>query len=298
MSGIIEIGLVFALLVAFSKSFQSVYNKIAVHVTDEYVTSWAIRFFGTIAILPAVLLYGVPTLDAKFAVALLVSGTISVAATILISKAFKLEEMSVVVPLFSFSPALLLITSPIILGEIPSITGIMGVLLITLGAYLLKATGQTSLLEPFRKLFSSRGAQYILLVLILYSISANVDKIGATHSSAVFWAFSLNLFSATVLLPIMLHKTDKWHNKLRENYRSLVIVGVLGGFASVLQMVAITLTLVVYVIAIKRLSIPLAVVIGYLLSRNGNELFNDSNHHKRIVASIIMVAGSLIIYLF
>ena len=94
-------------------------------------------------------------------------------------KAIKASDLSITVPMLTFSPLFLLITSPLTLGEFPNLFGLFGILFIVAGSYMLNIKQRKEgWLVPFKALLSQNGPKFMLIVAFLWSISANFDKIG------------------------------------------------------------------------------------------------------------------------
>ena len=285
----IEIGIIFALAVALIKGFQSIVQRKNALVTDEFVTAFSSRIFGVPVLVAALIYTGVPDLEARFFLLAIPQSLVIAGTSILIAKAFKESEASIVTPIFAISPVLVLFTSFIILGETPSLKGLAGVIMIAFGAYTLKIEESHGLLEPLRKLFVERGVQLITVVVFIYSITANIDKIGVNMSSPVMWPLTVYTLSSLFMLPLMMKKSPDWKSKMKGDWKMLSLLGMLGGTSIIFQMAAFELTLVSYVVSIKRLSIPVTVILGYLL-------LNEKDGIKgRIAGSIIMAAGALLI---
>lgn len=286
-----NLGLLLAFATAIATALQNIYQKESVVETDEWVASWSKRTFAVIGLAPAVLISGIPDINlAKFLPVLVLNTAISVIATILISKAYKREEVSFLAPLSALSPIPMLITSPLIVGEWPSPIGLIGVLVVVSGVYLLKAEDTTTLTEPIRKIASNRAAQMMIFVTLLYSISSNYDKVGVLLSDPIFWAFIYTGTTALALTPIMMVKTDDWTEEIKTGGKSLFVFGLISGIGSVFQMFALEHTLVIYVTTIKRLSIPLSVILAYIL-------YNETNIRGRTIGSLLAMAGAVLITL-
>lgn len=285
------VGILLALIVALLTGIRSVYTRIGARETDEYVSAWAVRAFALPAIILAVLYDGIPPLDPAFYPLILVTGTLGTAATVLTMRAYKESDASLITPLTAISPALVLITEPLVVGDVASPIGIVGVLLLVSGAYFLERSAEGNLLEPFRKLAQNRGVQFILGVVIIHGITAPIDKVGINVSAAVFWTFALHIVLSTFLFVIMAYRTENWTASISNAWKPLLILGVLSGVSSVLQMVALTETLVVYVTGIKRLSIPLGVVLAHYM------FADETNLRGRLVGSAIMVVGTILVTL-
>jgi drug/metabolite transporter (DMT)-like permease len=287
----IELGIILAFGVAAMKGLQSVYQRKNALGTDEFVTAWSSRVFGLPVLGIAIFFQGVPELGADFFLLAAPQAAVIALASVLIAKAYKKSDASIVTPMFALSPILVAGTSFIILSETPSLTGLFGIALITLGAYLLKIKDAEKLLDPIKNLWEERGVQIILVVILIYSITANIDKIGVQQSSPVMWPLTVYLLSSIFMTPLMIKKSSNWKNKIQTDWKPLSLLGILGAASIFLQMTAIKLTLVSYVIAIKRLSIPITVILSlYLLNEK-------DSFRERIGGSILMVIGAILITL-
>ena len=286
-----ETGLILAAGVALIKGLQSVYQRKNALGTDEFVTAFSSRIFGVPILLSAILYTGLPELGARFFLLAIPQSLVIAFTSILIAKAYKESDASIVTPMYAISPILVLGTSFFILGETPSLLGGAGVLLIALGAYFLKINRTDTILEPIKKLWEERGVQLIMVVVLIYSVTANTDKIGVNMSSPVMWPLTIYTFSSLFMLPVMMKKSGEWKKKIATEWKPLALLGGLGGISIILQMTAFKLTLVSYVVSIKRLSIPLTVILSYFLLRE------KEGFKQRIAGSIIMAVGALLIYI-
>lgn len=287
------IGLVLGISVALLKSGSDLCGKYSMNNDiNEYVSGWALRFFALPFLLFLTLLGGgIPDIDPEFWPVIAGSGAISVTATVLYMKAFKLSDASLMSPLKSLSPMLLLITSPIMVGEFPSPLGLVGVMTILVGVYTLNITERSAgWMEPFKALITEPGAKFMAAVLILYSISANLDKIGTEASNPLFYTLMLHVLAVAGLTPLMVIKTDDWATEVRENAKYIAPIGMFNGLASVVYMFALTYTLVIYVSALKRMT-ALTTVIGATL------LLSEGGLRERLPGACIIICGVILITL-
>lgn len=287
----IELGLILAFLVALMTGLKSVYQRVNAVETDEFVTAWASRFFGIPLLLAGIAWKGIPELSMNYWLLAIPYAFVVAGASILIAKAFKASDASIVTPMFAISPILVLFTSFFMLGETPNPSGIIGVLIIAVGAYSLKAQEANHLLEPFKRLWEEKGVQIILAVILLYSVTANIDKIAVNMSSPIMWPLTTYTISSIIMLPIMMKKSSNWIKEVKTDLKPLLLLGGLSGASIILQMTAIKLTLVSYVVSIKRLSIPITVILSYII-------LNEKEDFKhRITGAAIMMIGALLIYI-
>ncbi len=195
--------------------------------------------------------------------------------------AIKFSPLSLSLPILSFSPVLLLFTSKLMLKEEPSRLGILGILMVFVGSYILNVSKiKTSLFEPLFTIFKERGSLYVFIVVIIWSITANLDKLGVKSSSPIFWSFSTSL-GLGVLGGLILRK--KLFFSPHFLYLSLA-----DSLSTIFHMIAVSLLPVSYVISIKRLSVLFSSIWGILI------LKEKSN----FVGIILMTLGSVIIYLW
>jgi uncharacterized membrane protein len=170
--------------------------------------------------------------------------------------------------------------------------GIVGILLIVFGAYLLNVHEvQKGLIHPFKALLRERGPILMLCVAFIWSITANFDKIAIQHSNPFFYTFVINLFLFTAFIPIVLVKSRKSLGKVLMNSRILFPVGLFSALTLIFQFYAISLTIVPYVISIKRTSVIFSTLYGFLF-------FGEKRTKERLLAALIMILGVLLITLF
>jgi drug/metabolite transporter (DMT)-like permease len=288
----------FALLTAFFESMKDVASKRSlggfrgVSSIDEYVVAWSLRAFALPFLLPLLLFVGIPGLGTEFLLALLVGGGLNVVATILYMKAIKASDLSITVPMVTFTPLFLLITSPLIVNEFPSAFGIIGILLIVIGSYILNIKNKgDGLMSPIKSLLREKGPRLMLCVAFIYSISSNFDKVGVLNSSPIFWIISVNVFVMLFMLPILYMKSGREVKQIPANIKSLLPIGLFSALLLTFQMTAITMTLVAYLISIKRTSAIMSVMFGALF-------FKEKNLRGRLAGAVIMVLGVLLITLF
>ena len=283
--------LILAMLTAVFESLKDIASKRSLKNVDEYVVAWAMMGFTLPILLPLLLIIDIPPLNVQFWFALLVSGSINVVAWILYVKAINLADLSLTVPLITFTPLFLLITSPIIVQEVPTLTDALGILMIVIGSYILNLKNRSQgYLAPFKALLSQKGPKLMLCVAGIWSISANVDKIGVQNSSPTVWAIALFSFVALGMLPIALAKSRHNFKQIPKHFLALVPIGIFNSAAILFQMRAIDMALVAQVIAVKRTSALITVFLGYLI-------FKEAGIRERASGAAIMIFGVVLITL-
>lgn len=283
--------LLLSILTAFLESLKDVLSKKNLKHIDEYIVGWSLNAFPLPFIIVTLYFLGFPELKKDFISALLISGSLNIIAVLLYVKALKYSDLSLTLPLLAFTPLFLLITSQLIVNEFPSSWGLVGVLLIIVGSYILNFDQrQKGYLNPFKALVREKGARMMLVVAFIWSITSNFDKIGVQNSSPLFWAFSLYSFISVGFLPIIFLKSRKYIVKIRSRFPSLTLIGIVNAGKLYSQMSAISLTLVAYVVSIKRTSVLFGILFGYLI-------FHEKNIKERLIGSLIMILGVFLISL-
>lgn len=290
------IWILYACTTALCESIKDVLGKRSLLHLNEYLVSWSLWIVAFLIFGSIILLTGIPHLGEPYWTALLIGGPLNILATIFYMKAIKHTDLSLTVPLVTFTPLFLLITSPLIVGELPDLSGLLGVLLIVLGSYLLQInTRRQGILTPFKSLLKQQGPRYMLLVAFIWSISASIDKIGVQSSTPIFWVFSVSTMVTILLIPFLLiqkkhQQTPTTPTSSWSTIKILMPIGIVYAIVLYTQMTAISLSLVSYVISIKRMSVIFSVVWGALI-------FKETGIKERLIGVIIMIAGVLCITL-
>ncbi len=277
--------LILGIFTAFFEALKDVFGKQNLKKSDEYVVAWSLSFFSVIFLIPWVIHTGIPALNSQFWVALLIGGSINAVTALLYIKAIKVSDLSLTVPLVALTPLFMLLTSPLIVGEYPSFFDYIGILLIVIGSYLLNIKDKSQgYLAPFKALLNEPGPKLMLIVAFLWSITSNFDKIGVQNSSPIFWLFSIFGTISILLLPVLLYNTPNPSRKILKQLPMLAAMGFFNAIGVLCQMQALTLTLVVQVIAIKRTSVLMGVLFGHFI-------FKEKDIQQRLLGAGIMILG-------
>jgi uncharacterized membrane protein len=282
---------IYAIGAAVGNAAKDALRKGILKDCDEYSLAFFAMALSALFLLPIALWQGIPPIGKNFLYLVVLSGVSISIAQLLILKGLKHSDLSLCSPMLTFSPAILLITSPLIIGEYPNLLGVCGVLLIVIGAYLLNISKfREGILSPFRHLARDKGPRYFLIVAVIFGISANFDKLGVNSSSPSFWVLSVNSLSAFILLIILLTRKNL-KQSMRKTIgmgRYVIILGIINMIMLMLQMNAVKLAQVPYVISVKRSSAIFGVIFGALF-------FKEKGFRERMLGVSIMVIGVMLI---
>jgi len=286
------LGLILAFGTAISEALKDIFSKENLRYVDEYTVAFSMHLVISLLLAPVVVVMGVEEVSGRFLLALFSSSFIQLAVILLYMKAIKRAELSVTVPLVTLTPLFMLLSSPILIGQFPNLSGIGGILFIVAGTYLLNMEGsRAGFFAPFKNLVYSQSSRYMLIVAFLWSITANIDKVGVEETSPIFWAFSKDLLILLYLIPIVYLKSKAPLEQLKSRWLQLLGIGVFRTTSVLTQMFAIQFILVAYVISIKRSSALLIILYAIFF------LHEKKNLKTRLLAIAIISAGLALIAL-
>lgn len=277
----------FALLAALSESFKDLCSKHGLRTVSPQLASLAASA-TPIPFLLAILMFtgSMPTLGPQYLPALVLGGTLNVLALFQFMRALQASDMSLAIPFISFTPIFLLITSPLLVNDVPKIQDITGILCIVAGTYILHLQStQQGWLTPLWALISQPGPRRMLSVALIYSFSSNFDKIGVQNSSPIFWSLSITtVMTAGFFIMFRFVPRPTIPTPLGQILGILLAIGLFQAMGLYFHNTALSLGSVPSVIAIKRTSILFAVLWGivFLRERQGKE---------RLAGATLMVLG-------
>ena len=123
------------------------------------------------------------------------------AVTYLYFKTIKENQLSEVLPLMGLIPIATLVFGWVILGQKPTTTGVLGVLLISISIYVLQSGRNSHWLAPFKNIFRSGPSRNMLIISIITAAAAIGDKYAIDASSTAIY-FALNGLGAVIILLI------------------------------------------------------------------------------------------------
>lgn len=294
------LGILAALGTAAAKSVTDISTKSASTTMKAQAVN-AIAWSIAAAIVTALLLVRYPALVtqpvATFAALikpgfwwiLISGGVLNAIAVYFYTRAFQLSDASLVAPMMLLTPVFMLATSPLMLGESVPLAGVAGIGFAVAGARLLGkhgSGGNAGFLAPFRVLAEDRGVRSMLVTVTVWSVSANLDKMGVMASTPLTWGASISAMVAMFSLIFWVALPRGGASK--GAVRAWPVAAVGGGVAvqAVLQNIALTLLLAPYVIALKRTSAVMTVLASGALFREATS--------NRLAGALIMMLGSVL----
>lgn len=222
---------------------------------------------------------------------LLISGIAETLYFLGLGKAYEKGDLSLVYPVARSSPVFVSLAAFVFLGERITAFGVLGILVIFFGVYILHLKGLTKqdLAGPlmYLKTGSSRYALLAALGTTIYSIS---DKLGVTTVDPLLYSFWLGFFVTGMLtIAIVYRRGIKLiREEVKEGLFSITISGILmkGGYMMVLY--AMSLAQVSYILALRQISVVLGALMGVLF-------LGERYGRVRIIGSVIIFLGVYIL---
>jgi len=233
-----------------------------------------------------------PELDSVFYAATLMAVPLDIIALLLYMKAIKLSPLSLTLPFLSLTPVFLIGTSYIILGEKPDRSGLIGIVLVVIGAYLLNVhTISKGLLEPFKAIVKEKGSVLMVIVAFVFSIGACVGKIAVQHSDPLFFSVIYSFLLTFIFYLVISFRTKNLYSKVFSRPILFLLIGGLIAMMIITHLSAVNLVEVAYMVSVKRLSILFGVIYGVIF-------FKETNIKERLLGATVMVSGIIMIAVF
>jgi drug/metabolite transporter (DMT)-like permease len=306
------IGLGFATAASVVNVLASVFSKKALAGNNLFAATFWIRLFAA-AVFTIAFLWHVHTAGplhfvndtelplgpyvsrlpafATFLIYLFLDTALVAVSALLYFRCLQISDLSLSIPFLSFTPAMLVLTGALFLHERPAPEKLIGISLVVLGSLLMNRSAfRFGLLGPVKALLRERTSRYMLIVAVILSITNPLDKKLVMMSDAFTQAFAYGLMLWFLLAVVAFWQRPIWTEPLRNTAMWLVLAGVLDASDLLLQFASHNYIDVVITITLKRAGVILAVLAGWLI-------FREKQIRDRLVASGVMLAGVIIIYL-
>ncbi|MCA8961062.1 MAG: EamA family transporter [Planctomycetes bacterium] len=275
---------------AFFESLRDAAAKMNGRRESATAVAWGGRLWVTLIALPLAWISNArwpTTLDFWGATSVTVS--INIVTSILYVRALQRAPLSLALPMLQLSPVFLLITAPWITGELPTPLGIGGVISTAIGTYVLNL-GERSrgLFAPWASLATHPGTRSMLIVAILWSVSAPFDKRAVLASSPMVFIAISSAAITLGLTGVLIVRRQIGNVARGPTIARLGSVGLPSALSSICQMRALLVLDVPTVIAIKRSS----ALFGALW---GRWWFAEPVPPSRAIGLIIVLAGMIAI---
>jgi drug/metabolite transporter (DMT)-like permease len=248
-----------------------------------------VRLLGAVPFLALVGLYlSLPSLTPPFWLIVATMLPLEAAAMVLYMRALRICHLSLCVPFLAFTPVFLIFTGWLVLGESLNRWGIAGTIMIALGSYILglglDGNGKVGFLSPLKALAAERGARYMLIVAALYSCTAALYKSAILHSAPAFFGVMYPLAFTGLMVTAYPWNRVQLRPTLRAHGGRWLVLGFCFALSCLSLAGGMELAPAAYMVAVKRLSLLLSVLMGGLWLQERPFL-------PRIIGAGLMCAG-------
>jgi drug/metabolite transporter (DMT)-like permease len=280
------------LLRIFSNPLGNVFQKqlTAKGIHPLFVNFLTYFLLSAVSLL-VVLFIRLPVLPKEFWIYSVLGGIAGATGNGFLVKALQTGELSVLGPVNSYKSVVAIIGGIILLGEIPTIAGLLGIVLIISGSYFVLDTTE----ERFSfALLKRRDIQYRLWAMILTAIEAVFVKKVILASSVTLAFISWCCFGALFSFVLLFFYRLDLKKEIRQiNKSCLVKIALLIACIGTMQLTT-SYTFahmdVGYALSLFQLSVIVSVLFGY-------RFFKEAEIRKKLIGSIIMLIGSVLIIL-
>ncbi|MDD4271705.1 MAG: hypothetical protein PHF50_02780 [Patescibacteria group bacterium] len=259
---------------------------------------------------------GLPHVNPKFWIVIAVEVPLLAIANVMVVEAHRRSPLMIVAPMQTLLPILLLATTPImgkllypspLLVEWPTIFGGAGVMIAVSGLYCLNyQKNQSGLLASFRQLAIDPGLRFMCLVLVIFSITSNLDFLGFSYSNAPFFLAVVHGLTGLAAALTLLFYVSTGEVAIDEALpkgltKAVVIYGFFIAFGVIPHIMAFKwISFVPYVIIGKRTgAVIFAVVIAFIIASlrrfEGRYASERENLAYRLIGITLMLAGMAIV---
>ncbi len=251
-----------------------------------------LAIFNLVLVIPFFFLINLSNLSYSGIGVLFIKSLLEAAAFFCIMASLKNLEISKTLPLLVLTPGLVAFFAFIFLGE--SLTNLesLGMIFLLIGTYVLELKEKEKIFLPAKSVMKAKGSKYILIALILMTIKSILDKTILSHFNVpvnTFMAFQ-HLFLAVIFITavLFLGRTKEFKSPFKNSLFLIILIAIFTIGYRYTEFQAIKVAPVALVLSLKRISVFFAVLIG-------GKIFKEKNLVKRVIATAIMILGSVLI---
>lgn len=282
---------ILAFLSAFTLATSDALTKKALAYSNEYLTALFRLLFSLPFLLVLWIFIPTPKLNSDFYKAFAFALPLEIIALVWYIKALRISPLSLTLPFLAITPVFLIFTSYIIVGEKVSLWGSIGIIFLAFGIYAMNIHEmRRGIIEPFKAIQKEKGSVLMISVALIYSITASLGKVAVENSSPLFFGITYYIVLTAVFAPLALWmgRSDLKSFISEKRFKDLFLPGFFSAIMVASHMLAISLAKVAYVISVKRTSLIIGVIYGYLF-------FREKNIKERLLGATLMFIGFVII---
>lgn len=277
-----------------SNPLSNVFQKqLAQRSADPVFVIAATHALLTVVALPLLVRAPPPGLDATFWTSMAIAAVLAVAGNALLVGALRAGDLSVLGPINAYKAVLSLALAVVLLGEVPTVFGLAGVVLILAGSYVVidRAPGATRM-GAFAQFAREPGVRLRFAALACSATEAVFLKralLSATPLHAFLLWSVLGLPVAGLAVVLLLRGAAAGQvRRFGGEWRTYLALAVTTGLMQLTTLLTFGTLQVGYSLALFQLSTLVSVYLGH-------RIFREGSLRRRLVGSAIMVVGAVLI---
>jgi uncharacterized membrane protein len=204
--------------------------------------------------------------------------------------AYDRGDLSLVYPIARSAPIFVLIWAIWFLGEKLSLSGILGILIVVFGAYVIgfPTFSITHFTRPIT-LLKKRSYQLAWLTALITSFYSVNDKLGVHYVPPFLYLYLTNMLICIIFTPFVLVRKKRMLFREWTKNKTPIILGstmILSSYLLILY--AMRMSQVSYIVAVRQLSVVFAVLLGSLVLK-------EEHGKVRFLASLCIFSGIFLI---
>lgn len=226
--------------------------------------------------------------------ALVISGAANVFGIMSYNYSIKFGELSRVIPFTKLNPVFTAIIAAIVLGEAMTPTKAIGIILVTVGSYAILEERNSNWKKPFKNFIKLRAPKYAALSALVYSFASVADRFGTQIIQPEIYTFILYVIITSALSVYILTERRELIPEIKTDFTEApfyyMITGIGAAVASYLIFFAFSRAQASRVIPVLQIQVFISVAAGFIL-------FNEGNLRQKVIGSLILVAGVILVAL-
>ena len=279
------------LLVVIASVLHAWWNLLFKRGYDKHTFAWLMLLESALVCLPMLAFSEQTSPPLTGLICAVIGALMGAFHFLLLGLAYRIGDLSQVYPLSrGLMPVFTLAWAVLFLGERPSPLGLAGIALVVAGVYVLHLREATfkGLVEPLRAL-KHRASQLAVLLSLVLSIMALVDKVGVSLVDLAIYTPILYTLRPAFLTPYVLHaKRGLIRAEWRANKRAILMAGAACPINYLMILYVMRTVQVSYVVALRQLSVVFGVLMGCLI-------LGESYGRIRLAGSVLIFLGTFLI---
>jgi len=220
--------------------------------------------------------------------AIIVSGTANILAFLGKNYSIKMGDLSTVIPFTKLQPVFTGILAAIFLAETITFVNAGGLVLVTIGSYVILKENGKSLLDPLRKFKVTKAPKLAAATAMVFAVASIADRFATQAIQPEIYTYFIYLFmTAGLTLYIYTRKREVFEEAQRgfmEDKKLYLLTGLGAAISSYLVFFGFSKAEASKVVPVLQLEIFLSVLAGVLI-------FDEKNLKEKAIGSVILVAG-------